>query len=103
MALIKTDWTKELEQLEETCAKLLDEKVDPMVERNLERGVREVSQVMDKASFEIQDAIKQLGEEVDRQRQQAVREARQLIILLLGGLALLMIGFFALNHLLGTG
>jgi CHASE3 domain sensor protein len=103
MALIKTDWTKELEQVEATCNKLLDERIEPMVERNLERGVNEVSLVMDKASFEIQDAIKQLREEVDRQRQQAVADARQLIIFLLGGLALLMIGFFVLNYLLGVG
>lgn len=102
MALINTDWTKELKQVEETVAQLLDEKVEPMVERNLERGVKEMSVVMDKASFEIQDAIKQLGEEVDRQRQQAVKEARQLIVLLLGGLAVLMICFLVVNYLLGT-
>lgn len=102
MALINTDWTKELKQVEETVAQLLDEKVEPMVERNLERGVKEMSVVMDKASFEIQDAIRQLGEEVDRQRQQAVKEARQLIVLLLGGLAVLMICFLVVNYLLGT-
>jgi CHASE3 domain sensor protein len=102
MALINTDWTKELKQVEETVAQLLDEKVEPMVERNLERGVKEMSVVMDKASFEIQDAIKQLREEVDRQRQQAVKEARQLIVLLLGGLAVLMICFLVVNYLLGT-
>lgn len=102
MALINTDWTKELKQVEETVAQLLEEKVEPMVERNLERGVKEMSVVMDKASFEIQDAIKQLGEEVDRQRQQAVKEARQLIVLLLGGLAVLMICFLVVNYLLGT-
>lgn len=102
MALINTDWTKELKQVEETVAQLLDEKVEPMVERNLERGIKEMSVVMDKASFEIQDAIKQLGEEVDRQRQQAVKEARQLIVLLLGGLAVLMICFLVVNYLLGT-
>lgn len=102
MALINTDWTKELKQVEETVAQLLDEKVEPMVERNLERGVKEMSVVMDKASFEIQDAIKQLREEVDRQRQQAVKEARQLIVLLLGGLAVLMICFLVVNYLLGA-
>lgn len=102
MALINTDWTKELKQVEETVAQLLEEKVEPMVERNLERGVKEMSVVMDKASFEIQDAIKQLGEEVDRQRQQAVKEARQLIVLLLGGLAVLMMCFFVVNYLLGA-
>src|SRR5690606_21183297 len=98
-----TDWAKELEQVEVTVSRLLDEKVEPMVERNLERGVKEISVVMDKASFEIQDAIKQLGEEVDRQRQQAVKDARKLIFLSLGGLSVLMTGFFVVSHVLGAG
>ncbi len=79
MALINTDWTKELEQVEVTFAKLLDEKVEPMVDRTLDRSVKEVSVAMDKASFEIQDAIKQLSAEVEKQKNDFLKKLTCLV------------------------
>lgn len=35
MALINTDWTKELEQVNQSLSKLLDEKVEPMVDSGM--------------------------------------------------------------------
>lgn len=57
MAFINTDWKKELEQVEATLSKLLNEKIEPMIDRTLDRSVKAISAVMDKASFEIQDAF----------------------------------------------
>lgn len=94
MALINTDWTKELEQVEVTFSKLLDEKVEPMVDRTLDRSVKEISVVMDKASFEIQDAIKLVSLEMDRQRQLFMSEIKKVVVFLFGGLSVLMILFF---------
>lgn len=79
MALINTDWTKELGQVEATLSKLLDEKVEPMVDRTLDRSVKEVSVVMDKASFEIQDAIKQLSAEVEKQKNDFLKKLTYLV------------------------
>lgn len=68
MALINTDWTKELEQVNQSLSKLLDEKVEPMVDRALDKSVAEIEVALSKASFEVQEAIKLLSSEMDRQR-----------------------------------
>ena len=79
MALITTDWTKELEQVENTLVKFLDEKLEPMADRILDRGIAESSVILAKASFEIQDAIKQATQEIESQRKSAIKEIRHLI------------------------
>lgn len=79
MALINTDWTKELEQVEGTMIKLLDEKLEPMANRILDRGIAESSVILAKASFEIQDAIKQATQEIENQRKLAIKEIKSLI------------------------
>lgn len=79
MALINTDWTKELEQVEATLTKLLDEKLEPMADRILDRGISESSIILAKASFEIQDAIKQATQEIESQRKLAIKEIKHLI------------------------
>lgn len=102
MAFINTDWTKELEQVEATLSKLLDEKVEPMIDQTLDRSVKEISVVMDKASFEIQDAIKLLSVEIDRQRRLVVNDCKRLIILSFGGMAILVVLFFVVANLFGV-
>lgn len=85
MALINTDWTKELEQVEATLTKLLDEKLEPMADRILDRGIAESSIILAKATFEIQDAIKQATQEIESQRKLAIKEIKHLIYY--GGIA----------------
>jgi hypothetical protein len=95
MALINTDWTKELEQVNQSLSKLLDEKVAPMVDKALDRSVDEIEIALNKASFEVQEAIKLLAKEMAVQRQSAVKEFKKLILIFLGGLmALLLLNFF---------
>ncbi len=79
MALINTDWTKELEQVEHTLGKLLDEKLEPMADRILDRGIAESTVILAKATFELQDAIKLATEELDNQRKLAIKEIKHLI------------------------
>lgn len=79
MALINTDWTKELEQVETTLAKFLDEKLEPMADRILDRGIAESSVILAKASFEVQEAIKHATQEIESQRKSAIKEIKQLI------------------------
>jgi vacuolar-type H+-ATPase subunit H len=79
MALINTDWTKELEQVENTLSKFLDERIEPMAERILDRGIAESSVILSKASFEIQDAIKHATQEIESQRKLAIKEIKHLI------------------------
>ena len=79
MALINTDWTKELAQVETTLVKFLDEKMEPMADRILDRGIAESSVMLAKASFEVQEAIKQATQELESQRKLAIKEIKQLI------------------------
>lgn len=80
MALINTDWTKELAQVEATMNKVLDEKVEPMVDRALDRSVKEVDDTLNKASFEIQEAIKQLSLEIEKQKNDFLKKLTLLVI-----------------------
>lgn len=84
MALINTDWTKELEQVNQSFSKLLDEKVEPMVDKALDRSVAEIEVALNKASFEVQEAIKLLSEEADRQRVLLVSDIRKLVFWTMG-------------------
>lgn len=79
MAWLETDWSKELEQVNQSVGKLMDEKVEPMIDRALDRGVQEMSVALDKAAFEVKDAVALLSHELTLQRQKARKDARQLI------------------------
>lgn len=89
MALINTDWSKELEQVNQSLSKLLDEKVEPMINKALDRGLTQ-------ASVEIHEAIKLLSEEADRQRVLLVNDLKKLIVFIFGGLSALVILFFTI-------
>ncbi|UUA71344.1 hypothetical protein [Cellvibrio sp. QJXJ] len=79
MALINTDWTKELAQVEATINKVLDEKVEPMVDKALDRSIAEIEIALNKTSFEVQETIKQLSAEMDRQRQLVVADMKGVV------------------------
>ena len=79
MALINTDWTKELAQVENTLVKVLDEKLEPMADRIIDRGIAESSVILAKASFEVQESIKQATQEIENQRKVAIKEIKKLI------------------------
>lgn len=94
MALINTDWSKELEQVNQSLSKLLDEKVEPMVEKALDRGLAQ-------ASAEIQEAIKLLSEEADRQRVLLVNDIKKLLVLSFVGVLILITLFGVYSHFVG--
>ena len=86
MALINTDWTKELEQVNTSLSKLLHEEVEPMVDKALDRSVEEIETALNKASFEVQEAIKLLSSEMDRQRQFVMSDIKKVAFWAVGGL-----------------
>lgn len=90
MALINTDWTKELEQVNQSLSRLLDEKVEPMVDKALDKSVAEIEVALNKASFEVQEAIKLLSSEMDRQRQLFISDIKKVIGFLFGGVFILI-------------
>lgn len=100
MALFNTDWTNELEQVNQSLSKLLDEKVEPMVDKALDRSVEEIEVTLNKASIELQEAIKLLSVEADRQRVLLVKDIKKLMALTFLGLLALagLVGFY--NYLM---
>ena len=98
MALINTDWTKELEQVNQSLSKLLDEKVEPMVDKALDRSVEAIEAALNKASFEVQETIKLVSSEMDRQRQLFMSDFKKVVVFLFGGLSVLMILFFMIAN-----
>lgn len=80
MALINTDWTKELAQVNQSLTALLHEELEPMVNRSLDRGIEEADKTVNKASLEIQAAIAQLSNEADKQRKLLVRDIWKVVI-----------------------
>lgn len=80
MALINTDWTNELAQVNESLKTLLEEEVKPLIEQSLNTGITAADSALNKASFEIQAAIAQLSDEADKQRKLFVRDIWMVVI-----------------------
>lgn len=97
MTLFKTDWTHELDQAKLALSEVIDEKVEPLIDRSLDRSAKEISVAMDKASFEIQDAIKQFSAEMERQKNDFLKKLTYLVFVVFGFVfAFFAIGFSSL-------
>lgn len=79
MAFINTDWSKELDQVNQSLNKLLHTDVEPMIERTMDRGVLEVEKALDKMSFEMQGAIKELAQEIEQQRTAFIKDIWKIV------------------------
>lgn len=97
MALLKTDWTHELAQVKQSMQEVLDEQVEPLIDKTLDRGVSEMQTALNKLSFEMDEGIARLTREVDHQRRLLVRDVAVLavaIVLLSGLVGLGLIGAY---------
>ena len=79
MALINTDWEKELEQVENKARSLLDNKVEPLLDRVVEKASAEVSVAVSKATFELEDTANKFLAELRTQREEMVKQMTSLI------------------------
>ncbi|NDY93775.1 hypothetical protein [Ideonella livida] len=69
MALIKTDWSPELQQVRETLDRAVDEKLGPLVDRAIRQAGQEMNKVVGQAGDRLETTIQVLSEEVHNQRQ----------------------------------
>ncbi|MDC7690381.1 hypothetical protein [Vogesella indigofera] len=88
MAFINTDWSKELEQVEATAAKIVDNKLSPMIKDAISQAGQELSQVVAEAGNQIESNIKVLSEEIHNQRSLTKDELIALIDYATGKLAI---------------
>lgn len=79
MALINTDWEKELDQVEQKVVSVLDEKVEPILDRMIAKASTEISTVASQSTYELQDAAKNLLNELRVQRREMVNDIKSLI------------------------
>jgi|SRR5690554_386903 GTP:adenosylcobinamide-phosphate guanylyltransferase len=79
MALITTDWKKELEQVESKARSLLDNEVEPLLDRVVEKASAEVSVAVSKATFELEDTANKFLAELRVQREEMVKQMKSVI------------------------
>lgn len=79
MALINTDWEKELDQVEHKVVSLLDDKVEPILDRMIAKASTEISAVASQSTYELQDVANNLLNELRVQRGEMVTEIKSLI------------------------
>lgn len=79
MAWLNTDWENELNQVQDRINTILDEKVEPMLDRSVEKATKEITTVIAKAEFELRDNTDHFLSELAAQRQQMVTEIKGLI------------------------
>lgn len=79
MALITTDWKKELEQVENKARSLLDNEVEPLLDRMVEKASAEVSVAVSKATFELEDTANKFLAELRVQREETMKAMKALI------------------------
>ncbi len=79
MAWLHTDWGKELDQVQDRINLILDEKVEPLLDRTVEKATAEMTTVVAKAEFELRDNTNHLLAELTAQRHQMVADVKKLI------------------------
>lgn len=79
MALIKTDWTGELNQVEKMVGGLVDNKLNPMVQGAIAQAGVELGAVVKQASDQLQENIQLISREIHDQRRVTKEEVVQLI------------------------
>jgi hypothetical protein len=79
MAWINTDWGKELAQVEDKVNVILDEKVEPLLERMVNKASDEITTVVAKAEFELQDSTNKFFIELTEQRKQLIADMKSVI------------------------
>lgn len=79
MAVFKTDWSDELQQVKATTRDIVDQQLSPMINTALGRAGRELKGVVSEASDRLQDTIQQLTDEVHSHRQLTSEEIIRLI------------------------
>lgn len=79
MAIIKVDWSDELQQVKATTQVIVDEQLSPMINTALGRAGRELKGVVNETSDRLQNTIQQLTDEVHNHRKLTSDEIIKLI------------------------
>lgn len=79
MAWLTTDWENELNQVQDRINLILDEKVEPLLDRTVEKATADITTVVAKAEFELRDNTNHFLAELTAHRQQMVADMKGVI------------------------
>ncbi|HSX85832.1 MAG TPA: hypothetical protein VLE50_10530 [Cellvibrio sp.] len=79
MAWLTTDWENELNQVQDRINLILDEKVEPLLDRTVEKATADITTVVAKAEFELRDNTNHFLAELAAHRQQMVADMKGVI------------------------
>lgn len=85
MALIDTDWTKELDQIRALVKKIIDDDLSPLIDKKMVLINKHADELMRKSAFEAENLAKEMFKEIESQRQKLVADIIKVgLIFLLG-------------------
>ncbi|MEO2278853.1 hypothetical protein [Pseudoalteromonas pernae] len=102
MALINTDWTEELEQVNKVAKKIINDDISPLIDRKIDLINTCADELVSNSAYQVETLADKLLKEIDIQRQQLVTDLIKvgLIFLLaftLSGASLMWL-YFQLEH-----
>lgn len=74
MALFETDWTKELEQVNQVAKKIIDDDVSPMIDQKLVLITKHADELMRKSAFQAEFLAKEMFKEIEAQRKKLLAD-----------------------------
>ncbi|SNY58532.1 hypothetical protein SAMN06297280_3429 [Arsukibacterium tuosuense] len=74
MALFNTDWTKELEQVNQVAKKIIDDDISPLIDHKIGLINKHADELMRKSAYQADSLAKDMLKEIELQRQKLVRD-----------------------------
>ncbi|MDX5406285.1 MAG: hypothetical protein LPK11_04460 [Chromatiaceae bacterium] len=85
MALFNTDWTKELDQVNQVAKKIIDDDISPLIDQKIGFINQHADELMRKSAYQAETLADKLLQEIAIQRQQLVADVTKIgLIFLLG-------------------
>lgn len=101
MAIFETDWTNELNQVNQFAKKVIDDDISPMIDKKIDLINKHADELMRKSAFQAEFLAKEMFKEIELQRQKLVADVTKIALMLLLGFtlsgALLIWLFFQFN------
>lgn len=78
MALFNTDWTKELDQVNQVAKKIIDDDISPLIDQKIEFINQHADELMRKSAYQAEMLGDKLLKEIAIQRQQLVADVTKI-------------------------
>lgn len=83
MALFTTDWTKELEQVNQVAKKIIDDDISPLIDQKIGLINTHADELMRKSAYQAETLAEKLLKEIALQRQQLVADVTKIGLIFL--------------------